>query len=31
MAGYSRQLLLSFGKMKVSAVENMLHFKVYAS
>lgn len=31
MAGYFLQVLLSFGKMKVSAVENMLHFKVYAS
>lgn len=31
MAGYFRQVLLSFGKMKVSAVENMLHFKVYSS
>lgn len=30
MAGYFLQVLLSFGKMKVSAVENMLHFKVYA-
>lgn len=31
MAGYFLQVLLSFGKMKVSSVENMLHFKVYAS